>query len=284
MHDFTLAPTSVLLTIAGFDPSSGAGITADLAAFAAHGAFGTSVITALTVQSTLGVAAVESVASALVARSLRHLVADLPPAGIKIGMLGSAQNVQAVGAFLRELRSMPVDNPSGRPLPVVLDPVLRSSSGAGLLSPDAIEILHAELLPVVDWITPNWAELAVLAETDAVSSEQDAAKASANIAARHPHLTIVATGGDQQQPVDLLWLPTGEQQRFAGERILSNATHGTGCAFSSALLARLAQGKHPAEAVALAKSYVAEAIRRAPQLGHGKGPMRLLWPLGRGSS
>jgi hydroxymethylpyrimidine/phosphomethylpyrimidine kinase len=284
LHDFTLAPTSVLLTIAGFDPSSGAGITADLAAFAAHGAFGTSVITALTVQSTLGVAAVESVASALVARSLRHLVADLPPAGIKIGMLGSAQNVQAVGAFLRELRSMPVDNPSGRPLPVVLDPVLRSSSGAGLLSPDAIEILHAELLPVVDWITPNWAELAVLAETDAVSSEQDAAKASANIAARHPHLTIVATGGDQQQPVDLLWLPTGEQQRFAGERILSNATHGTGCAFSSALLARLAQGKHPAEAVALAKSYVAEAIRRAPQLGHGKGPMRLLWPLGRGSS
>lgn len=279
MRDFTPAPPSVLLTIAGFDPSSGAGVTADLATFAAHHAFGTSVITALTVQSTLRVAAVEPVSATLVAQSLRHLADDLMPVGVKIGMLGSAANVEAVAAFLRELRAVPVDITERLVLPVVLDPVLRSSSGAGLLAFEAVERLHTALLPVVDWITPNLAELAVLAETEAIATEAQAAAAAARLAARHPHLTIVATGGDQQQPVDLLRLPTGEQHRFVGEHIASNATHGTGCAFSSALTARLAQGESSVVAVALAKTYVAEAIRRAPQLGHGKGPMHLLWPL-----
>ena len=145
----------VVLTIAGFDPSSGAGITADLQVFAAHGLFGTAAITALTVQSTLGVSYVEAVSAKTLRATLDHLVADLPPAGIKIGMLGSAEAVRTVADFVRSLS----DVDGSLKVPVVLDPVLRSSSGAALLVPEALEALRAELLPLVSWITPNLQEL-----------------------------------------------------------------------------------------------------------------------------
>ena len=145
--------TPVVLTIAGFDPSSGAGITADLQVFATHGLFGTACITALTVQSTLGVKSVESAAH-LIAPTLDHLDADLPPAGIKIGMLPNAEAVLAVAAYLRKVR--------GRGIPVVLDPVVRSSSGAALLDAEGLAALQQELLPLVNWVTPNHYEVIVL--------------------------------------------------------------------------------------------------------------------------
>lgn len=261
---------SIVLTAAGFDPSSGAGITADLQTFAAHGLFGTSAITALTVQSTRGVFDVQPVDAGLFRRTIERLWEDLPPRGMKLGMLGSPEIVRVAATLLREL------GPE-KPL-VVLDPVLRSSSGHKLFPAEAVALLHEQLLPLMDWVTPNWGELALLSGeqvTDLVSSEH----AMAALGKQHPHLTIVATGGEAQAPVDLLRLPDGSLQAFEGTHVETTATHGTGCAFSSALLSLLIQGVGPAEAVAGAKSFVEGALRQSPGLGAGRGPMDLLWPL-----
>jgi hydroxymethylpyrimidine/phosphomethylpyrimidine kinase len=271
------APPSVLLTIAGHDPSSGAGITADLATFAAHRCFGLSAITALTVQSTRGVVSVQPVDTDILRHTLDTLAADFTLAGVKIGMLGSPEAVEAVADFLGRIRSAP----GGQGTPIVLDPVLRSSSAAVLLPTEALDRLRQALLPRIDWITPNWPELAALTGRSAVASLPEAETAARDLARQHPHLTIVATGGDNPEPTDLLRLPSGQTHLLHGEHIASNATHGTGCAFSSALLAALVAGKSPVEAVTAAKHYVTEAIRSAPTLGHGKGPMHLLWPLER---
>jgi hydroxymethylpyrimidine/phosphomethylpyrimidine kinase len=267
--------TRTLLTIAGHDPSSGAGITADLQTFAAHRLFGTSALTALTVQSTLGVQEIHPVVPALLARTLNYLAADLPPSGIKIGMLGSEEIAATVAAFLI---NRPIQN--GRELkpPIVLDPILRASSGADLLPAQAIETLHFKLLPAVTWITPNWSELAALTNLPVETLDQAEAAAHA-LAQRHPHLHIVATAGDNSQPTDILRLPTGEIHRFAGEHIETTSTHGTGCAFSSALLCHLVLRDSPIEAVRGAKHFVTEAIRQAPKLGNGRGPLNLLWHL-----
>jgi hydroxymethylpyrimidine/phosphomethylpyrimidine kinase len=262
-------PPRVALTVAGFDPSSGAGITADLAVFAAHGLFGTAAITALTVQSTQGVADVQPVDPAFLRHTLNHLVADLPPAGLKIGVLGSEDLIRAVAQFLR---TQPTT------IPTVLDPVLRSSSGHDLLPPSALDRLHAELLPLVSWITPNGSELAALTNLPVTTADQ-AREAADALATRHPALHIVATGGDQPEPVDLLRLPTGAFHLFRGELVPTTSTHGTGCAFSAALLANLVLGAPAALAVAQSQAFVTEALRLAPGLGHGRGPLNLLWPL-----
>lgn len=262
-------PAAVALSIAGFDPSSGAGVSADLAVFAAHGLFGTSAITAMTVQSTMGVAGVRPVDGAWLLKTIEHVSADLPAAGVKIGMLGSDEIVRAVASFLQ---TAPPD------LPVVLDPVLRSSSGHELLEPEAVRRIEAELLPVVRWITPNWNELSAFTGLP-VRTLEEANEAADALGKLHPGLHIVATGGDQEEPVDLLRAPNGAVQTFPGERVETTATHGTGCAFSSALLCRLIQGDAPAAAVAGAKAYITEALRLAPGLGHGRGPLDLLWPL-----
>jgi hydroxymethylpyrimidine/phosphomethylpyrimidine kinase len=276
------AAIRTLLTIAGHDPSSGAGITADLQTFAAHRLFGTSAITALTVQSTLGVAGIQPTDPAFLRRALDYLAADLPPAGIKIGMLGSSEIAATVAGFLASVNAaegkpaagnQPPSNP-----PIVLDPILRATSGAHLLPPDAIETLHHQLLPHVTWITPNWSELAALT-AQPVETLAQAEAATHALASRHPHLHIVATAGDHAQPTDLLRLPSGDIHRFAGEHIESTSTHGTGCAFSSALLCHLVLRNTPIEAVRGAKHFVTEAIRHAPNLGQGKGPLNLSWYL-----
>jgi hydroxymethylpyrimidine/phosphomethylpyrimidine kinase len=271
-----------LLTIAGHDPSSGAGVTADLQTFAAHRLFGTSVITALTVQSTLGVAEIQPADPAFLRRALDHLVADLPPSGIKIGMLGSAEIAKSVAAFLATLRQSEGNQPTGNQpignIPIVLDPVLRASSGADLLPPEAIETLHQQLLPHVTWIAPNWSELSALTASP-IQTLAEAEAATHSLAQRHPHLHIVATAGDHAQPTDILRLPSGEIHRFLGEHLPSTSTHGTGCAFSSALLCLLVLRDTPIEAVRDAKHFVTEAIRQAPNLGHGKGPLNVLWPI-----
>lgn len=258
----------MLLSIAGFDPSSGAGVTADLQVFAAHGCFGTSAITALTVQSTRGLTEVQPVSPGLLARTLAELQADLPPAGIKIGMLGSAGVVKVVADFLQQLPPHPL---------VVLDPVLRSSSGAGLLEADALEELQTTLLPLVNWITPNWTELAALSGRE-VHNENEASVAMNQLAGRYPHLGVIATGGDLPDPVDLVRLPDSTLERIRGQHVNTASTHGTGCAFSSALLCGLVSGLAPVAAAKQAKRYVEGALRHAPGLGHSRGPMDLLWP------
>lgn len=264
----------ILLTIAGFDPSSGAGVTADLMVFAAHGHYGTSAITALTVQSTLGVRSSQPVDAALLRQTLECLEGDLPPAGIKIGMLATAEIVAAVAEYLAEVRS-------ARPeIIVVLDPVLRSSSGRELLSDTGVELLRSRLLPWVDWITPNTVELSQLSGLP-VNSAGQVEPAARELQALQPTLNVLATGGHLEPPDDLL-LPAdcnGTPRWITGSRIDSTSTHGTGCALSSALLSRLVEGTPPLESATAAKQYVTEAILTAEPIGHGHGPLHHLWPL-----
>ena len=257
----------VVWSIAGFDPSSGAGVTADLMTFAAHGLYGCAAVTALTVQSTRGVAGVELVRPELLRQTLEQLLEDLPPRGVKIGMLGSAEQAVVVGRFLRGLEC-----------PVVLDPVLRSSSGRALYPVEALEVLEVEVLPFAGWITPNWAELGLLSGRPV----RDAAEVEVAVRAllgRQPHLHTVVTGGDQSAPIDVLFAHGREGVTFPGVHVETSSTHGTGCAFSSALLAELVGGVEPEAAVRGAKAYVAGALEHTPGLGGGKGPLGLLWPL-----
>ncbi len=265
---------AVLLTIAGFDPSNGAGITADLQVFAAHGFFGTSAITALTVQSTQGVAAVHSVAPEVLRHTLDHLLCDLPPDGIKIGMLGSAENTLAICDFLHALS----DIETCRNVPVILDPVLKSSSGTALLTLESRDVLTRELLPLVSWMTPNVLEMNEIAGDHHEESNRE--QCLAILGQRFPNLQIIATGGDEEgHPTDSWRSLDGQVRNVQGNRIHTKSTHGTGCAFSSALLCRLVQGMKPAEAIVAAKTYVEGALHHAPDVGHGTGPLGLLWPV-----
>jgi len=265
----------IALTIAGFDPSNGAGVTADLQVFAAHGLFGTSAVTALTIQSTISVAAVDLIWPSNLRETLNHLTTDLPPAGIKIGMLGSAEMVLEVLDYLQQSDE---SSPLKALIPIVLDPVLRSSSGSLLLDLKGLELLREQLLDQVTWITPNWQELGLLTRTE-VTTLKAAAGALDLLHDRYPHLHAVATGGDQTSPIDLLLTPAGVIHQFRGKRIETTSTHGTGCAFSSALLSRLILREPPIPAVTSAKLYVESALLHAPGLGNGRGPLDLLWPL-----
>ncbi len=258
------------LAIAGFDPSSGAGITADLMVFAAHEIYGTSCITAMTVQSTVGVVATHAVTADVVRATLHCLEYDLPPAGIKIGMLSTAANVGVVTDFLVRLR-----NCASR-IPVILDPVLRSTSGETLLEPAGVALLIERLLPLVDWVTPNVDELGILSGRSVVSCD-DLVSASLTLQSLGRNLNVMATGGHLDPPDDLVLTQSGDMHWLPGERIITHATHGTGCALSSALLSQLLIGREPLAAAIAAKSYVAQAIRRAPSLGHGRGPINHLW-------
>jgi hydroxymethylpyrimidine/phosphomethylpyrimidine kinase len=266
-----------ILTIAGFDPSSGAGMTADLETIAAHGFFGTSAITALTVQSTLGVRATHPVDAAVLREMLECLAGDLPPAGIKIGMLASEANVGVVQEFLLRLREQ------GSRIPVVLDPVMRSSSGRELLSAAGVDRLKRDLLPLVDWVTPNIAELAMLAGCEVRSADQ-MERAGLLLQKACAGLAVAATGGHLAGGADDLVIGhSGRCEWQPGERIASRATHGTGCAYATALACGLAQGLDEFAAARAAKQFVAEAIQSAPGLGGGNGPMNLLWPLRAGA-
>ncbi len=265
-----------VLTIAGFDPSSGAGISADLKVFAAHGLYGTACITALTVQNTLGVAATHPISADTITATLQNLQGDLPSAGIKIGMLATPEAVSATAAFLREIRQEAL-------VPVVLDPVFKSSSGKHLLNMDGIERLRKELLPIVDWITPNLDETAVLLERDLIAPAE-ISQAAAKLQRLGTGLTVVVTGGHQIPPNDLVLQPNSLPHVLVGQYIASSAIHGTGCAFSSALLSRLVLGDAPMVAAQAAKEYVATAIRLAGVIGHGHGPLNHLWPLQRRAS
>jgi|SRR5579871_741147 len=261
-----------VLTIAGFDPSSGAGVTADLMVFAAYGLFGTSCITSITVQSTLGVEASHPVSAETVRDTLNCLHDDLPADGIKIGMLATAPIVAAVVDFLTRTRSL---TPR---IPVVLDPVLRSTSGRELLSQEGLALLRTRLLPLVDWITPNLSELHLLTGLP-VTGRDDLTPAAQALQQTFRGLNVLATAGHLDPPNDLLLTDAGETHWLAGEHISTTSTHGTGCTLSSSLLSRLVLGDDPYDAARSAKQYTAQAIRTAPKLGHGHGPLNHLWPL-----
>lgn len=262
----------VCLTIAGFDPSSGAGVTADLKTFAAHGVYGVAAITALTVQSTQCVRGVEAVRPSLFRETLECLADDIELAGVKLGMLASAGLVAEADHFLRVRPKLRAH--------VVLDPVTRSSSGVALLDAEGTALLRERLLAVVGWVTPNLDELAMLAGVEVRSREQveSAAARLAKYAASlgNPQLGIVVTGGHLERPDEYVLLD-GQGRWLAGERVETRSTHGTGCAFSSALLAELVLGRSGVEAVEAAKRYVSDAMRAAYPVGQGQGPLHHLF-------
>ena len=258
----------VVLTIAGFDPGSGAGVTADVKTIAAHGCYGIACITALTVQSTIAVKRVQAVDAKLVAETLAELASDLEIASVHIGMLGSEKVVRAVVDFLTAHKT-----PN-----VVLDPILRSSSGASLLDPAGVRLLTTELIPLAAVVTPNIDEASVLTEMTVTDPEQMRG------AARKLHqmgaVAVVVTGGHLEKAIDLLSFASKrgiEQELFKSARLRSNSTHGTGCAFATSVACHLAMGRGLPEAVLLAKAYVAAAISNAYPLGSGTGPVHHLY-------
>ena len=259
----------VVLSIAGFDPSSGAGITADIKTIAAHSCYGVACISALTVQSTSGVRRVEPVAAALVAETLDELAADMEIRAVKIGMLGTAKIVKAVVEFLERKRVAHV----------VLDPVLKSSSGAELLDAAGEKLMRDRLLELATVTTPNLDEAARLVERPARNVEEMKA-AAAKLHAMGAK-NVVITGGHLDKAIDLLSFTNSrgstEQEVFKAERQRSKSTHGTGCAFSSAMACHLALGRGLPEAVLLAKAYVGAAISNAQPLGRGIGPLHHLY-------
>ncbi|HEY6302923.1 MAG TPA: bifunctional hydroxymethylpyrimidine kinase/phosphomethylpyrimidine kinase [Terriglobales bacterium] len=261
----------VVLTIAGFDPSSGAGVTADIKTIAAHECFGVSCITALTVQSTQGVRRVVGVDPRLIAETLQELVSDLIVEGVHIGMLGNPEVVAVVADFLGQTR-----------LPhVVLDPILKSSSGAQLLDAAGTRLLIERLVPLAELITPNLDEASVLtgmAVTNLGQMHEAAGRLHSQGAAN-----VVVTGGHLEKAIDLLSFRGArgiEQQVFKADRQRSSSTHGTGCAFATALACHLAHGRGVPEAVLLAKAYVSAAIANAQPLGKGTGPLHHLYRMG----
>jgi hydroxymethylpyrimidine/phosphomethylpyrimidine kinase len=258
----------VVLTIAGFDPSSGAGVTADIKTIAAHGCYGVACISALTVQSTAGVRRVEPVSPDLVGETLRELIADIEISAVHIGMLGSAKVVKVVAEFLATEK-----------LPnIVLDPILKSTSGAELVDSVGARLLLERLVPMSTVVTPNLDEasaLSGLAVTNPDQMRAAAAKLHALGAA-----AVVVTGGHLDKAIDLLSFTTKrgmEQELFKSDRQRSNSTHGTGCAFATAMACHLAQGRGLPEAVLLAKAYVTAAISNAHPMGRGVGPVHHLY-------
>jgi len=260
----------IVLTIAGFDPSSGAGVTADIKTIAAHGCYGVACITALTVQSTAGVRRVEAVDPALVTETLEELASDVPIAAVHIGMLGSAKVVRAVVEFLDSGRAK---------LPnVVLDPILKSSSGAELLDAAGTRLLREKLIPLADVVTPNVDEAAVL--TGLKVTDLDEMRVAAAKLHQMGSAAVVITGGHLEKAIDLLSFTTKsgvEEEVFKAERQRSNSTHGTGCAFATAMACHLALGRGLAEATLLAKTYVSSAIAAGHPLGRGTGPVHHLY-------
>jgi len=262
----------VVLTIAGFDPSSGAGITADIKTIAAHGCYGVACITALTVQSSAGVSRVEDISPALVTATLEELAADVSVAAVHIGMLGTANVVKAVAEFLSR-RAGKTKLPN-----IVLDPILKSSSGADLLDAPGTRILIEKLIPLADVITPNVDEAATL--TGLKVRDLDEMRAAVAKLHEMGSPAAVITGGHLEKAIDLLSFTTKtglEQEVFKADRQRSSSTHGTGCAFATAIACHLALDRGLAEATLLAKTYVTAAIAAGHPLGRGTSPVNHLY-------
>jgi len=254
------------LTIAGSDSSAGAGIQADLKTFAAHGVFGTSVITAITAQNTLGVTAAAPLAADLVTAQIEAVVSDIGAHAAKTGMLANAAIVEAVAAAVEDLE-IPF---------LVVDPVIVATTGDPLLDDEGLVAMKAELFRRAHVVTPNVPEAEMLSGVT-IRSEQDRREAARRIHALGP-VYVVVTGGHlgSGRIVDLVY--DGEVfTDYAIERVAGRHTHGTGCTFSAALAAHLALGRSLHEAIPLTQHYVAGAIRHAPGLGRGAGPLNHFW-------
>jgi len=255
----------ILLTIAGFDPSCGAGVAADLKTFAAHNCYGVAAVTALTVQSTQGVSAIHATPTAILRAQLDALADDANLAGVKIGMLANKANASAVAEFLDKHKFAHV----------VLDPVSRPTAGdAELLDAAGLKFVRDELLKRASVITPNIPEAEFLTglEVKDLAGMKAAGQKLLEMGAR----AVIVTGGHLDKPIDVLCEGT-EVETFGGDHVKSLNTHGSGCTFSSAIAAQLACGQQLREAVILAKGYVTKAIEKSYQTGKGAGPLNQLF-------
>ncbi len=269
------APTPpILLSIAGFDPSCGAGTAADLKTFSAHGCYGIAAITSLTVQNTQGVQAVHHTPSAELRAQLEVLIKDFEIAGVKIGMLGNRGNAMAVAEFL-DAHKFPV---------VVLDPRVKSSAGSVLLDVDGIKYITAELLKRSTVVTPNIAEADVLTGLTIkdVADMEAAARKLVEMGAR----AVIVKGG-VERPIDVLF-DGNDVHHLSGDKSKVENVHGSGCAFASAITAQLSVGRSLLEASTLAKAYVLKATEKAYPVGKGRVPLDHFYrmkiePLARGT-
>jgi len=261
-----------VLTIAGSDPSGGAGIQADLKTFLALGVHGTSAVTALTVQSTVSVSQLHPVAAQVIKDQISAVCSDVQIAAAKTGMLCDERTVRAVSDSVSEL-SIPK---------LVVDPVLVASSGDRLMDENAIDVLVSELLPKALIITPNLKEAKVLSGTEVRTVEQmgEAAKRLHDMGA----MNVVVTGGHLEggEAIDVAF-DGASLIEFPAKRIGGASIHGTGCTFSAAIVAHLATGEPVMEAIAKAKSYVTGAIRGSYRMGKGTGALDHMWAKGPGT-
>jgi hydroxymethylpyrimidine/phosphomethylpyrimidine kinase len=258
--------TPVCLTIAGSDPSGGAGIQADLKVFHQHQVYGESVITLLTVQNTCGVEAVKVIEPQFVQAQLSAVLRDIPPMAAKSGALGSAAMIEMLAEQAKNFT-----------FPLVVDPVMISKHGAPLLEQDAVQTLRQMLLPYAFLLIPNLPEASLLAEMEITNVEM--MKKAAEKLAQAGAKNVLIKGGHLQGPCTDLLLCNGEVIVFESARVETNHTHGTGCVFSAAITARIAKGDALQEAVRGAKQFITRAINSSPQLGHGIGPTNMHAPI-----
>lgn len=251
------------LTIAGSDSGAGAGIQADLKTFAAHGVYGTSAITAVTAQNTRGVTRWEAVSTPLILAQIEAVAADIGADAVKTGMLANAEIVAAVAGALRAL-SLSTN--------LVVDPVMMAKGGDRLLEHRAIEAIRRDLLPLARVVTPNIPEAEELSGMRILSLDH-VRKAGRRILGLGPRVVLVKGGHlGGRECIDTACTATDEWE-FRSERITTRHTHGTGCTLASAIAANLALGLDDRDAIAAAKTYVQEAIRHAPGIGAGHGPL-----------
>lgn len=261
MTNLTNQAPPILLTIAGFDPSCGAGIAADLKTFAAHNCYGVAAVTALTVQSTQGVTAIHVTPSATLRAQLDALAADVSIVAVKIGMLGNKANAVAVAEFLDKNNFAHV----------IHDPVTKPTCGnAELIDAAGLKFLRDEFIKRATVITPNIPEAELL--TGMEIKDVNGMKAAAQKLMEQGARAVIVTGGHLEKPTDVL-CDGGEPLTFGGDHVRSENTHGSGCTFSSAIAAQLACGQQLPEAVILAKAYVTKAIEKAYAVGKGPGPL-----------
>jgi hydroxymethylpyrimidine/phosphomethylpyrimidine kinase len=251
---------AVALTIAGSDPSGGAGIQADLKTFHQFGVYGEAVITLVTVQNTEIVSRVEELRAELVVRQIEAVVSDIPPSAAKTGALGSVAIVEAVAELAASFH-----------FPLVVDPVMISKHGVRLMSPEAEDVLKRKLLPRALLVTPNLPEAEALTELT-IRTEEDMHKAAERLRDLGCRAALVKGGHRDGAPVDVL-ADAGGLKHYLGRRIATPHTHGSGCTFSAAITAGLALGYSLREAITHAKNFVQAAIETAPGLGGGHGPL-----------
>ena len=255
-----------IFAIAGSDPSGGAGIQADIKTISALGGYGMAAITALTVQNTCGVYDVHLVPPDFVRDQVESVIKDIPPDAIKVGMMGSGKTVERLALIFSDHSH----------IPLIVDPVILSTSGHALLEKRGVEILRADIFPLIDLLTPNLAEAALLSGMAEVNTLADMKRVGEKLLSMGPKAILVKGGHLSTDILTDILVSKDGMHEFSSPRISTNNTHGTGCTLASAIATGIGQGMTLIEAVGRGHKYVHNAILQAPGFGRGKGPLNHL--------